>query len=76
MTDDRATRSDESAAVMDTLYWRKVAQIAHRDGGPTIKSLAAPYARHGDRSPIKRTVRRRLRAWFREWLDSPEPPRG
>jgi len=57
---------------MDTLHYRKVAQIAHRDGDAEIKAVAARYlpSKPGERGPenFRKRDRRQLRAWFRRWL--------
>jgi hypothetical protein len=57
---------------VDTLHYRKIAQIAHRDGDPEIKAVAARYIPKvpGERGPeqFRKPDRRALRAWFEGWL--------
>jgi hypothetical protein len=53
---------------METLYYRKIAQIAHRDGPDELRALAAAASHRATMPTIKATDRRKLRAWFCRWL--------
>lgn len=54
---------------MDTLYYRKIAQIAHRDGDEVIRGVAVRVEETGRLTgdQVQPTDKRALRLWMREW---------
>jgi hypothetical protein len=53
---------------METIYYRKIAQIACRDGDREIRDIArSSFASR----TIKKATKRKLKAWFLTWLDKP-----
>lgn len=63
---------------METLHYRKIAQIAHRDGDSTIREVATLYLPKapGERGPMnfRKRDRRLLKAWFDRWLLQGQKP--
>jgi hypothetical protein len=52
--------------MMEILYYRKIAQIAHRDGDDTIRAVAD----RAETAPrIAKRDRKALKAWFLTWLN-------